>query len=176
MQHFLAQCLRNSRRFLLYSGIVLPPFGDQINPIIEDCLPCAIFEFLESSSKLGKENSLDVIASLLKHGIWPTPRQLSLIGSNAGFESSKKCLLDAISLATNPVLVGMTLSLQLSGSAGLGNEAHRQTASRLQNAVEELLLEIFERLPQTVDGFEEVEPIRGGMKASLFYCRRVLDG
>lgn len=38
--------------------------------------------------------------------------------------------------------------------------------SRLQKEIEDLVLEIFERLPQTVDGFEGGGLIREGMKVS----------
>lgn len=41
-----------------------------------------------------------------------------------------------------------------------------QVVARLQKEVGDLVLEIFERLPQTVDGFEGGDLIREGMKVS----------
>lgn len=74
---------------------------------------------------------------------------------------------DAICWAINPLAVGMTLSLQLEGAAGLGNEGLRQISARLQKEVEDLVLEVFERLPHTVDGLEsEDDDALGGMEAS----------
>lgn len=47
----------------------------------------------------------------------------------------------------------------------------RQVALRLQNEVEDLVLEVFERLPQTVDGFREGDIAGSGMDvSSLFFC------
>lgn len=132
--------------------------------MIEACLPKAVSEILISSGQDELKESLGVLSCLLKHGTWPTGRQLSLVGSSAGFEAARTCLLDAVCLADNPLLVGMTLSLQLEDAAGLGNEGQRQVASRLQAEVEDLVSEVFERLPQTVDGFEEGGLVDDGMK------------
>lgn len=72
------------------------------------------------------DGTLEVLGCLLKHGAWSTPRQISLVVSQAGFERSRKCFLDAICRATNPLLVGMTLSIQLADAADLGNEGQRR--------------------------------------------------
>lgn len=44
----------------------------------------------------------------------------------------------------------------------------RQVAARLQKEVEDLVLEVFERLPQTVDGFRDGDVAGSGMEVS--YC------
>lgn len=134
--------------------------------LIENSLQVAVSKVLESSDRVAQMKALDVLSALLKHGIWPTGRQLSQISHETGFEPAKKCFLDAVCLAVNPLLVGMILSLRLSEAAGSGKEGQRQKASRLQQEVENLVLEVFERLPKTVDGFEEDDSKQGGMQVS----------
>lgn len=41
-----------------------------------------------------------------------------------------------------------------------------QVAARLQKEVEDLVLEVFERLPQTVDGFRDGDIAGSGMEVS----------
>lgn len=107
---------------------------NQVNPMIEDTLPTAISLVLGTTDDAerweGEDGTadLDVLSCLLKHGAWPTPRHLSLVVDGTGFEPSRKCFLDAICFATNPLLVGMTLSLQLADAADLGNEGHRRVS------------------------------------------------
>lgn len=102
--------------------------------MIEDTLPTAISLVLGATDDAGRLEGeddtadLDVLSCLLKHGAWPTPRHLTLVIDDTGFEPSRKCFLDAICFATNPLLVGMTLSLQLADAAGLGNEGHRRVS------------------------------------------------
>lgn len=138
-----------------------------MNTLIENSLQFAVSNVLESSDRVVQTKALDVLSALLKHGVWPTGRQLSQVSHGAGFERAKKCFLDAVCQAINPLLVGMILSLQLSEAAGSGKEGQRQKATRLQQEVETLVLEVFERLPKTVDGFEEDDNNQGGMQASL---------
>lgn len=148
-----------------------PHFREQVNPFIEHSLSFAISEVFGATDASEEAGALGVVSCILEHGVWPSPKQLSLIGSSAGFESAKKCFLDAMCSANNPLLVGMILALQLADAAGMGNEGQRQVASRLQNEVEDLVSEVFERLPQTVDGFQEGDRERGGMEASRVLSR-----
>lgn len=165
---------RKQGRLCLKMNLSCPstsPFVSQMIPSIEGSLPFAILKVLGKSGTPQDENALDVLASLLKHGAWPTPRQLFLVVSNVGFEPSQKCFLDAVCLAQNPFLVGMILSLQLADAGEFGNEGHQLVAARLQNEVEKLVLEIFERLPKTVNGFQEVDADLGGMKVNSMLLR-----
>ncbi|CAM9210968.1 unnamed protein product [Ectocarpus sp. 12 AP-2014] len=146
----------------LIERAVLP---EQVNPIIDDCLPLAMSEVWMSNDQVRVSEAVSVLSCLIKHGAGPTPRQVSLVGSKAGFEAARKCFLDAVCSAVNPLLVGMRLSLVLADAAGMGNEGQRQVALRLQNEVEDLVLEVFERLPQTVDGFREGDVAGSGMDA-----------
>ncbi|CAN0069824.1 unnamed protein product [Scytosiphon promiscuus] len=145
--------------------LAVPP--EEVNPIIDDCLPLAMSELLGSVDITREERAVEVLSCLIRHGAGPTPRQISLVGSKAGFKAARKCFLDAVCSAINPLLVGMRLSLLLADAAGMGNEGQRRVAERLQKEVEELVLEVFERLPQTVDGFRDGDIAGSGMEASL---------
>lgn len=113
----------------------LPPFGiesiaviPQVDPIINECLPLAMSEVLGSNDPSHEERALEVLSCLIKHGAQLSPRQVSLVGSKAGFEAASKCFLDAVCAAVNPLLVGMRLSLLLADAGGMGNEGQRQVA------------------------------------------------
>lgn len=109
----------------------------QVNPIIDDCLPLAMSELLMSNNQVRGNEAVSVLSCLIKHGAGPTPRQVSLVGSKAGFEAARKCFLDAVCSAVNPLLVGMRLSLLLADAAERGNEGQRQV--RLLGGVSLLL-------------------------------------
>lgn len=114
--------------FAMIVSIVPTPWYilKQVNPAIDNCLPLAMSEVLGSRVLEREERAIEVISCLIKHGAGPTPRQLSLIGSKAGFKAARKCLLDAVCSAVNPLLVGMRLSLLLADAGGMGNEGQRQ--------------------------------------------------
>lgn len=63
------------------------------------------------------------------------------------------CFL-AVTSAANPFIPGITLSTVLAEAAKQANEGERRTLIDVRAGIDELLLEIFERLPQTVRGFE----------------------
>ena len=65
----------------------------------------------------------------------------------------KFCFL-AVTSAANPFIPGITLSTVLAEAAKKANEGERRTLTEVREGIDELLLEIFERLPQTVSGFE----------------------
>lgn len=66
----------------------------------------------------------------------------------------KDCFRDAVSSAGNPFIPGMTLSVSLADAALMLVEGDRRVILSLQRAVDDLLLEILERLPQTVGGLQ----------------------
>lgn len=102
----------------------------QVNPTIDNCLHLAMSEVLGSYDLAREKRAVEVLSCLIKYGAGPTPRQLSLIGSKAGFVAARKCLLDAVCSAVNPLLVGMRLSLLLEDAGGMGNEGQRQVGCR----------------------------------------------
>lgn len=147
-------------------------FWYQVTDTLDDALPLAVSEVLAATSTDPDRHAgtLDVLACLLSHGVWPTPKQICMVTSAKGFQRSRKCFLDAICSAVNPLLVGMILSLTLAEAAELGNEGQRQVVARLQKEVEDLVLEVFERLPKTVDGFQAGGIEHTGMDVSWCGC------
>lgn len=69
----------------------------------------------------------------------------------------KSSCLNGIECAENPFLPGMALSLALKKAAENALEGEQRELIAAQESIDALLLEIFERLPQTVRGF------KGGM-------------
>lgn len=68
----------------------------------------------------------------------------------------KDCFLDEVVSARNPLVPGFHLSVTLASAAEKAfEEGERRKLIGLQESVNALLLEILERLPQTVRGFEE---------------------
>ena len=86
-------------------------------------------EVLGSKDPARERKALEVLSCLIKHGAQPSPRQASLVGSKAGFEAARKCFLDAVCGAVNPLLVGMRLSLLMADAGGMGNEGQRQVCA-----------------------------------------------
>lgn len=74
------------------------------------------------------------------------------------------CFLEAVASVENPFAAGFTLSVALAKAAVVAPRGERRKLNSLQNKLDCLLLEILERLPQTVQGFH------GGMAgcASVF--------
>lgn len=67
----------------------------------------------------------------------------------------KFCFL-AVTSAANPFIPGITLSAVLAEAAKHADEGERKTLIEIREGIDELLLEMFERLPQTVSGFDGV--------------------
>ena len=148
-------------------------FPRQVVPTLDRALPVATSEVLASTDQERQAGALDVLACLLSYGLWPSPKQIDMVSCATGFEASRKCFLDAVSSAVNPLLVGMILSLRLAEASELGQEGQRQVVSRLQKEVEDLVLEVFERLPHTVEGFQEGGIEHSGMDVSHWTLYRL---
>lgn len=65
-------------------------------------------------------------------------------------------LLAAVTSARNPLIPGVTLSIWLCEAAILATEGEQRTMKSVQSSILELLLEIFEGMPRTVSGVEDV--------------------
>lgn len=63
------------------------------------------------------------------------------------------CFLETAASVENPFVAGMTLSAVLSKAFDEAPQGERRKLRSLHNKVDNLLLEILERLPQTVEGF-----------------------
>lgn len=72
----------------------------------------------------------------------------------------KNCCLQAVTSAANPFIPGMTLSICLAEAAKEVSDEERRTIEDIRTSVDDLLLEVFERLPRTVRGFDHFFPKR----------------
>lgn len=100
--------------------------------------------------------ALEFLSYLLANYAIPKIGDLIKLSTSARQTSDgcfKTCCLLAVSSAANPFISGMNLSVALSRAAEKAQEGARKSLISLQNKIDNLLLEIFERLPQTVGGF-----------------------
>ncbi|CAN0519505.1 unnamed protein product, partial [Ectocarpus sp. 12 AP-2014] len=96
----------------------------------------------------------DGIVLLLKNYAWPSPENLiDLSRKNPSDGRLHDCCLRAVATSDNPFISGMILSVALVDAAKIAPEGERGTLEAIQDHVDALLLEILERLPQTVNGF-----------------------
>ncbi|CAM9861414.1 unnamed protein product [Sphacelaria rigidula] len=103
-----------------------------------------------------KYDAMHILSSLLEHGARPEPSFLVDLSRNISLEWLKEAYLGAVTSARNPFIPGMNLSVQLTGAAGQAPEGERRKIESLQSSVDALLLELLERLPQTVRGFDDL--------------------
>lgn len=90
---------------------------------------------------------------LLEHGATPTQTDLLvLFRENERDLFFEGCVLDAISTAHNPFIPGVIFSVALAGAAAGAPERERRELSSLRERVDELVLEVLERLPQAMQG------------------------
>lgn len=113
-----------------------------------------------------------------------------LLRGNKLLDWVKICLSGPLVSSKNPFVPGMKLSVAFSRAAEKAPEGERRNLLYLQRTVDEFLLEVFERLPQTVRGcsgrmncttlFEPVYPDKdlsplqmmvGKRKQRLIYCK-----
>lgn len=103
-----------------------------------------------------KRAAKDILSSLLEYGARPSHSFLVELSREKSLEWLKEVCLGAVTSARNPFVPGMTLSVKLAGAAGKAPEGERRNILFLQDSVDALLLELLERLPQTVRGFDDL--------------------
>ena len=101
--------------------------------------------------------AIEVLACLLQYPAELEPKDLEELSRNASSDWLGICFLETMASVENPFVAGMTLSVALAKAAVLAPQGERRKLLSLQKKVDALLLEILERLPQTVHAF------RGGM-------------
>lgn len=97
----------------------------------------------------------EAFALLLSNGAHPRHEDLRELSRNTQHAWLKKCCLDAVTSAENPLVPGLVLSVTLADAEKSAPEGMRRKLKSLREVIDALLLEILERLPQTVLGFEE---------------------
>lgn len=98
-----------------------------------------------------------VLSSLLEYSALPSQDFLGRLARDGHTSLAwlKTCFLGAVVSASNPFIPGMHLSVSLAGAAEDAPEGERRNLIPVQQSVDDLLLEVLERLPQTVLGFNE---------------------
>lgn len=119
----------------------------------DDTFSACVARHLNSGTR--GDNDLKTISSLMARSAQPSASELKKLSRlHTSGNLFKECCLRAVTSAVNPFIPGITLSIRLTEAAKQANEGERRVLSDIQSSVDEVLLEIFERLPQTVDGFE----------------------
>lgn len=120
--------------------------------LMDDALSCCIDEHMEGP---GHDDDLKIISSLIANSARPSAARLrDLSRRHESGDLLKECCLRAVTFAANPFIPGITLSIRLGDAAKLVTVGEGKKIKAIQSSVDELLLEIFERLPQTVEDFE----------------------
>ncbi|CAM9403921.1 unnamed protein product [Ectocarpus sp. 12 AP-2014] len=101
-----------------------------------------------------EDATLSVLAYLLQHGAKPTNKGLLRLCNLVKFPYLKESLLGAISSADNPFIPGMNLSVACTTATRRAMEGEKRRLTSMQGAIDELLLEVLENMPQTVKGFK----------------------
>lgn len=116
----------------------------------------------------GPSDDLKTLSTLIASSARPSAGDLRDLSQRyESGEQFKKCCLRAVTSAANPFIPGITLSIRLGEAAKLANEGEQRTIKDIQSSIDMLLLEIFERLPRTVGGFEKL--------AGRGACARMLE-
>lgn len=98
--------------------------------------------------------AVEVLGCLLEHPVALDPSGLERLSRKAPEQWLTTCFLETVASVENPFVAGTTLSVALSKAADDAPQGERRKLSSLQNKLDALLLEVLERLPQTVQGFE----------------------
>lgn len=102
----------------------------------------------------GLDWAIDVLSCLLDYPTVFDVADLIKLSRKQSAEWLKTCFLETVAWSDNPFIPGMALSIAFAKSAGKAPEGERRKLLSLQERVDALLLEILERLPQTVQGFD----------------------
>ena len=122
---------------------------------------------LDNKDRKGNPADLVTLSSLVACSARPSADILKELSEyyDAG-DLFKDWCLHAVTSAANPLISGITLSVRLGEVAEQATEGEQGTIADIQSSVNNFLLEIFERLPHTVRGFDDVGGV--GACANLF--------
>lgn len=90
---------------------------------------------------------------LIAYGAEVAYRDLIQLATVVKPSELKECFLGAVSSAANPFIPGMALSAALSDAVMKSRENEQRVLSALRDGLDELLLEVLERLPQSIRAF-----------------------
>ncbi|CAM9510922.1 unnamed protein product [Scytosiphon promiscuus] len=98
--------------------------------------------------------AIEVLSCLLHYPVVFDPEDLIKLSREQSSEWLRTCFLETVACCDNPFVPGMTLSIAFTKAASKAREGERRKLLSLQGRVDTLLLEVLERLPQTVQGFD----------------------
>lgn len=102
----------------------------------------------------GLDWAIGVLSCLLENPTIFDVADLIKLSRKQSSEWLKTCFLETVAWSDNPFVPGMALSIAFAKAAGKAPEGERRKLLSLQERVDALLLEVLERLPQTVQGFD----------------------
>lgn len=97
--------------------------------------------------------AVEVLSCFLEYPAVLDPKDVVNLSRHASEEWIRTCFLDTAASVENPFVAGMTLSVSLAEAAVVAPQGERRKLLSVQNKLDNLLLEVLERLPQTVQGF-----------------------
>lgn len=97
--------------------------------------------------------AIEVLSCILESPTVLDPSDLMRLSRGVSEDWLAICFLEALASVENAFVAGTTLSVALAKAAGIAPQGERRKLGSLQNKLDGLLLEILERLPQTVPGF-----------------------
>lgn len=118
--------------------------------------------------RANREEQAFLLSWLLQHSVRPSFDDLTTLSKlpaavdRAPDDWFHRWCLHTVVSADNPFIPGITLSVLLGERAEIASEGEQRTLISLRDRVDAVLLEVLERLPKTVQGFENFE---GGVKS-----------
>lgn len=103
---------------------------------------------------VGLDWAIGVLACLLQYPSVFDVADLIKLSRKMSAEWLRTCFMETVAWSDNPFIPGMALSIAFAKSAGKAPEGERRRLLSLQERVDALLLQVLERLPQTVQGFD----------------------
>ena len=144
-------------------------FSDLTTPAqMQDALDAAFLSWIKLYENehprftTNNESTLSkILSGILRHSARPPPEFLQWAARDATdgkehlWHIVTEGLLIGVESASNPLVPGMNLSVPLADAAEGAREGERRRLISLQKRVDEYVLEVLERLPQTIQGFDE---------------------
>lgn len=103
---------------------------------------------------VGLDWAIGVLTCLLQYPAVFDVVDLIKLSRKMSAEWLRTCFLETVAWSDNPFIPGMALSIAFAKSASKAPEGERRRLLSLQERVDALLLQVLDRLPQTVQGFD----------------------
>ncbi|CAN0212826.1 unnamed protein product [Ectocarpus sp. 6 AP-2014] len=141
-------CTRLEQGVLDFGAFIGSGFSDWTTVVLEKS------NFAQGAGGGGLDWAIGALSCLLQYPTMFDTADLIQLSRERSAEWLRTCFLETVACSDNPFVPGMTLSIAFAKSASVAPEGERRKLLSLQERVDTLLLEILERLPQTVQGFD----------------------